>query len=198
MSRSNDDAPIIRPARPEDAAILAQLVNDAGEGLPLHLWGKIATAGQSGWDVGKERAAREEGSFSYRNAKVIEFGGKAAGTLIDYGIPDDPEPVPPDMPAMFVPLQELENLAPGTWYVNVVAVLPQYRGLGLGSHLLAFAEATATQLGKSGMSLIVADNNTGARRLYERQGYAQTGSRPIVKDDWKTEGRNWILMTKPI
>ena len=33
--------------------------------------------------------------------------------------------------AMFVPLQELENLAPGTWYVNVLAVRPEFRGLGL-------------------------------------------------------------------
>src|SRR6516165_8682163 len=31
--------------------------------------------------------------------------------------------------------QELENQAPATWYVNVLAVLPQFRNLGLGTEL---------------------------------------------------------------
>jgi hypothetical protein len=37
------------------------------------------------------------------------------------------------MPAMFVPLQELENLAPGTWYVNVLAAYPEHRSQGHGT-----------------------------------------------------------------
>lgn len=32
----------IRSGRREDAAVLAELVNYAGEGLPLYLWGKMA------------------------------------------------------------------------------------------------------------------------------------------------------------
>ncbi len=198
MSRNNNEQPAIRPARPDDARILAELVNHAGEGLPLYLWGKIAPEGISAWDVGAERAAREQGSFSYRNARIIEHEGNPAGTLIGYEIADDPEPAPQDLPAMFVPLVDLEGLAPGTWYVNVVAVLPRYRGLGLGTRLLALAEETAAHLGKRGLSLIVADNNVSARRLYERQGYVEAASRPIVKDGWQTEGENWVLMTKTI
>lgn len=41
----------------------------------------------------------------------VEPVGAAAGALIEYEIPKEPEPVPPDMPAMFVPLQELEKIA---------------------------------------------------------------------------------------
>jgi ribosomal protein S18 acetylase RimI-like enzyme len=52
-------------------------------------------------------------------------------------IPDNPEAIPSDMPAMFVPLRELENFAPGTWYINVLAVRPQFRSQGLGTKLLA-------------------------------------------------------------
>ena len=44
------------------------------------------------WDVGRRRAAREEGSFSYRNATIIEQCGQYAGCLIGYAIPDNPEP----------------------------------------------------------------------------------------------------------
>lgn len=187
----------IRPATKADVTVLAELVNYAGEGLPLYLWAGMAEADQTPWEVGRKRAAREEGSFSYRNAMVIEHDGKAAGCLIGYETADEPEPIGDEVPAMFVPLQELENLAPDTWYVNVLAVLPDFRGHGLGSELMKLADETGRKLGKAGMSLIVSDANTGARRLYERCGYREIASRPMVKEGWKNAGENWILMTKP-
>ena len=155
-----------RPARIDDAAVLAELVNYAGEGLPLYLWGQLASAGGTAWDFGRLRAARETGSFSYRNATIIEHAGQAAGSLIGYVIPEAVQPVPSDMPAMFVPLQELENLAPGTWYVNVLAVLPPYRSLGLGTEMLRLADNVGREKGCRGMSVIVSNANVGARRLY--------------------------------
>jgi hypothetical protein len=84
------------------------------------------------WSIGRERAARDVGSFSYRNAKILDRNGLPVAALIGYGIPNAPDPVPADIPAMFVPLQELENLAPATWYVNVLAVLPEFRGTSSG------------------------------------------------------------------
>jgi ribosomal protein S18 acetylase RimI-like enzyme len=188
-------APPFRRARIEDAPLLAELVNYAGEGLPLYLWGKMAAAGEDAWDVGRRRAAREEGSFSYRNAALIEHEGQAAGCLIGYEIPDEPKPIGADMPAMFVPMQELENLAPGTWYVNVLAVAPPFRGHGLGTRLLALADDTARGLGKRGLSVMVADCNRGARRLYERCGYRQRATRLAVKEDWVFDVRDLVLLT---
>jgi ribosomal protein S18 acetylase RimI-like enzyme len=184
-----------RPATREDARVLAELVNHAGEGMPLYLWEKLAGAGESAWDVGRARAGREQGSFSYRNAAIIEYRGEPAGCLIGYAIAQTPEPIGPDMPKMFRPLQELENLAPATWYVNVLAVLPAFRNLGLGTELLRLAERTGRELGTRGMSLIVADANTGARRLYERNGYRESATRPMVKEGWVSEGENWVLLT---
>lgn len=191
-------APPFRAAAPDDAALLAECVNHAGEGMPLFLWTKLAGDEKSAWSLGLERARRETGAFSYRNAVVIEHEGAAAGCLIGYAIPDAPEPIADDMPAMFRPLQELENLAPGTWYVNVVAVLPAYRNLGLGARLMALAEHIARALGERRMSLIVSDGNPGAARLYRRIGYAEIARRPIVKDGWTHEGEAWLLMTKPL
>jgi ribosomal protein S18 acetylase RimI-like enzyme len=188
--------PPLRPGTLEDAPILAELINYAGEGLPLYLWGTMAEPGETAWQVGRRRAAREQGGFSYRNATMIDYSGECAGCLMGYEIPDQPEPIGDDMPAMFVPLQELENLAPSTWYVNVLAVRPQFRGLGLGARLLAFADETGRTLGKRGMSIIVSDANRGARRLYERCGYREVATRPMVKENWQSEGRNWVLLTK--
>ena len=125
--------PPFRRATPDDAPALAELINYAGEGLPLYLWDKMAEAGESAWEVGRRRARRETGSFSYRNAVVAEVDGRVVASLVGYPLPESPEPIDyASMPPMFVPLQELENLAPGTWYVNVLAACPQYRGRGSG------------------------------------------------------------------
>ena len=81
--------PRFRPATKKDAAALAVLVDIAGEGLPAYLWSTLRAPGQSILEVGRERALREEGGFSYRNAVIAEIGGGIAATLIGYRL-DDP------------------------------------------------------------------------------------------------------------
>jgi len=187
-----------RPATKADASSLAEFVNYAGHGMPLYLWGKLAKNGEDPWEIGRVRAAREEGAFSYRNATVIEHNGECAGCLIGYAIPAKPQPISAEMPAMFVPLQELENLAPATWYTNVVGVHERFRNLGLGGKLLALADQTSRGLGLRATSLIVADDNRDARRLYHRYGMRERDSRKAVKEDWETATENWILMVKEL
>jgi ribosomal protein S18 acetylase RimI-like enzyme len=189
--------PPFRRATREDAAAMAELVNVAGENLPLYLWSRMAAPGQSAWEFGRLRAQREEGAFSYRNTVIVEAAdGGAAGCLIGYPLPKRPDPIPPDLPPLFHPLQELENLAPATWYVNVLTVYPEHRGRGLGASLLALADRIAADLGSSGLSIIVSDANAGARRLYERRGYREAATRPMVKEEWENAGRNWVLLVK--
>ncbi len=185
----------LRPGKREDAPVLAELVNAAGEGLPLYLWENMREGHEGAWDVGRRRAARDTGSFSYRNAIVAELEGQAVGCMISYRLPDAPEPIPQDMPAMFRPLQELENLAPGTRYVNVLAVVPAYRGRTIGSQLLKAAIENAKEEGSKGISIIVSDANVGACRLYMASGFSETAWRAMVKESWKNEGQNWLLLT---
>src|SRR3546814_15649191 len=78
-----------------------------------------------------------------------------------------------------------------------LSVLPAVRNLGLGSGLLQLAEETARAGSLLGLSIIVSDSNGGARRLYERVGYREAATRPMVKEDWVNDGRNWILLPKP-
>lgn len=182
-----------RPATKDDATVLAKLVNMAGHGLPLYLWTKMADGGDP-WEVGRQRAQREHGSFSYRNTVVLEHG-KVLACLIGY--PIVPAPVDPDTPAMFVPMNELEAMAVGSWYVNVVATMPEARGRGFGSRLLAMADVIAEATGCNGTSLIVSDANANARHLYDSAGYREVATRPMVKEDWDNPGQNWVLMVKP-
>ena len=189
----------IREAHKSDAAELAQLINLAGEGLPLYVWRQMAAPGEDPWEIGRQRAARDTGGFSYRNSVVAEVDAKVVGALVGYPVADEPEPVDPDItPRMLVPLRELENLAPGTWYVNSVAVFPDARGLGVGSRLMRWAEQKAAELGLRGLSLIVSDTNVGARRLYEHLAYEEVAARPMVKEQWQNPGKNWVLMIREL
>ena len=99
---------------------------------------------------------------------------------------------------MFVPLIELENLAPSTWHVNILAVYSEHRGRGHGEQLLALAEDIAREQGLAAVSIIVASGNAGARQLYERRGYAETARRAIVKDGWECNSDEWVLLVKDI
>ena len=189
--------PPFRAATPGDAASMAELVNFAGEGMPVYLWTRMAEAGQSAWDVGRQRARREEGAFSYRNTVVCEQSGNVVASLVGYPLPESPEATDYDeLPPMFRPLQQLEDLAPGTWYINVLATYPEFRGRGLGSQLLDVAADLAKASGCTGLSLIVSDANCGARRLYERHGFTEADTRPMVKEDWQNDGQDWILLVK--
>ncbi|MEM1383766.1 MAG: GNAT family N-acetyltransferase [Pseudomonadota bacterium] len=177
--------------------MLAELVNYAGEGMPHYFWTQMATDGQDPWEVGRARQAAKTQDDSAQIV-VFDHGAGAVAGLTGYPIPPVPSPIDDDIPPIIRPLQELENLAPSTWYVNVLAAKPADRGKGAGSRLLALAEDIAAAEGLSEMSIIVADNNTGARRLYERIGYREKASRPMVKADWQSDGTAWVLLTKPL
>ena len=185
--------PPFRVAVASDAAALAELVNFAGEGLPVHLWTDLAADDQDPWEIGRLRQADKarEGQIV-----VADFGGGAVASLTGYVIASEAIPIGPDFPPLFKPLQELENQALDSWYVNVLACYPDHRGQGLGSGLLDIAERIGRGAGMPSMSVIVADTNTGARRLYERQGYRRAASVPCVKDGWETETENWVLLMK--
>lgn len=196
---ADDPQMSIRPARHEDAEHLAALINIAGEGIPKWQWQQAAGENGQWLAVGAERAAREEGNFSWRNAWVVEQGGEVAAMLLGYVQPD---PYPLDdldqMPAEVRPLVELEALAPGSWYVNAVAAYPAFRGKGLGSRLLAVAEGMARLGGCRTLSIIVAEQNHGAVALYERCGYAFVARRAIVPFPGCEYTGDWLLLVKPL
>lgn len=186
-----------RRATPEDAQALAELVNIAGEGLPFYLWQEMTEKDGDPWETGRQRALRDSGSFSYSNAIIREVDGKVAAALIGYPLANQPAPANySEMPPLFVPLQALEDMVPGTWYINVLATYPEHRGKGYGTALLKQAEVFAAKQRKRGLSIIVSDANPDARRLYERNGYCEVGRRAMVKENWDNSGKNWILLAR--
>ncbi len=184
----------LRPATRDDALHLARLAVLASEGLTAYLWER-SEPGADPLAVGAARAARGEGAFSWRNSTIAEVGGVVAGALVTWRLPDAPEPLE-GLPSLFRPFQALENRAPGSQYVNMLATYEGFRGRGVGTALLA----EAARLGRDaagGMSLIVADRNVPARRLYRALGYGEVASEPMVREDWVCDSEAWILMVRP-
>lgn len=189
---------VIRQARAADAAHLVRFINMAADDLPLHFWRRSVDPGGDPFAYGRERAARDTGSFSWRNAWLAEVEGEVAACLLGYPADDTPGPIDPGTPPIFVPLLELEALAPGSWYLNVLATYAPFRARGLGSALLAHAEAVARQAGHSTISLIAEDTHRDALRLYAAKGYCEQARRAVVKDDWQVDATDWILFMKPL
>ena len=72
-------------------------------------------------------------------------------------------------------LLDIEDaVAVDEFHIDVLAVVPSSRGMGIGTALMLQAEEKAESTGKRKMSLGVIAENEGAIRLYERLGYTST------------------------
>ncbi len=80
---------LIREAKASDAPHLVRFINMAADDLPLHFWQKTVGAEGDPWAYGQERAAREIGNFSYRNAWLAEVDGDVAACLLGYPAEED-------------------------------------------------------------------------------------------------------------
>ena len=58
--------------------------------------------------------------------------------------------------------------------IQELVVMPQARGLTVGSQLLAWAEATAREAGAEMTELSTSTQRLNAHRFYQREGYTQS------------------------
>jgi ribosomal protein S18 acetylase RimI-like enzyme len=191
-------SPPLRRATGLDAPQVAELVNMAGDGLPLYFWAQWARPNQSAWEVGRERVGRAIEGFAEREIVVYECDGKVAACLMGRPLGSAPAPPGDEALSILAPLLELQNMESGTWYIDVLATFPEYRARGFGAALLSVAEHLARERRMSRISLIVSDVNVMAQRLYGKSGYSAMARRPIVKENWKPDGKEWVLLAKDL
>jgi len=192
-----ETAVLFRPATKADASALAVLVDIGGEGMPAHMWSTLAAPGQSILEFGRERAGRETGGFSWKNAVVAEVGGEVAACLVGYRL-DDPYDLGAlaEMPPIVQPLLTLEAKAPGSWYVNVLATFPEFRRLGIATKLLEIAESKGREADAPALSVIVGSWNETAARRYRRAGYAALAAESAIPFPGYAHAGDWVLMVR--
>lgn len=171
----------ITPAQKTHGRPIAELAMMAGEGIPAYFWKQSLQADEDIYDVGARNAGSEDENFSYRNTWLAWLNHQLAGMLLAYRLPAAEQAEDPaGYPEFIRPLIELENRVPGSFYINMLASYPQFRGRGVGTALMAEAERLAGAAGCDSTSIQVFEENSGALRLYQRLGYSIIDQRTII------------------
>ena len=156
----------IRSARVEDAATIARAVAMAiGDKEALR-----AYCGEDYMAVLTQIAATKGTQYSWQYALVAEVDGTAAGAVVGY----DGDDLQPLREGTFAIVRQLTGRVPnianetegGEYYLDSVGVLPEFRGLNVGSTLVREIcnKVFATQ--HNCVGLIVDSNNPQVEKLY--------------------------------
>ena len=141
-----------------------------------------------------ELAAREVSQYSYRNALVAEVDGSLAGAIIGYDGATLHELRKPLFELMVEKLGNVPNVedetSAGEFYLDSLAVLPQWRGRGVGSALLAAARDKAFEAGYERVGLIVDFENPRAEALYNSLGFERVNATTFLGHDmWHMQAK---------
>jgi ribosomal protein S18 acetylase RimI-like enzyme len=183
-----------RTATKEDCYELARLFRMASSGVADYMWSTLAPKypGLTPLEIGARRFAREEGNFSYKNCVVAEQDGAVIGMLFTFPIEEGHEANGEPADPILKPYEELE--IPGSFYICALALLPGFRDRGVGTKMLSIAREQAHVRGFDTLSLLVFEQNEGAVRLYERNGFKVAGRAPIVPHELIDHTGDVLLM----
>lgn len=175
----------IREALPEDAALLGRVVI-----MALHTDDSHPLSG-----IFKELAARDDSQYSYKNALVAELDGKPAGSIIGYEgarLHELRKPLYELMVAKFGSVRPVEDeTSAGEFYVDSIAVLPEYRGRGVGRALLADVCRRAFENGFCKVGLLVDVANPKAEAMYASLGFRRVNPTTFLGlDMWHMQKEN--------
>jgi ribosomal protein S18 acetylase RimI-like enzyme len=185
---------IIRPAVKSECREIASLYRISSDGVAEYIWTKMAQPGEDVLDVGQRRYEQEGSVFSYRNCWMVMQNGDTAGMIVAFPMEIDDAGVEAD--PVLVPYSKLEE--PDSYYICGMVVYPEYRARGIGTTLLQHAEKQCTDLGLQKLSLIVFEQNAGAKRLYERSGYVEKRREPVVPHPLIHFNGDVVLMVKDL
>lgn len=173
-----------RAATMEDAAFVATVMMEAVE-IPMMEEGNVPD------DHLVEVCRSEDTLYSWRNATIAEVGGRMVGALIAYsgeGYHDVKVRTFGRVKAKldFDPMAMDDETKEGEYYLDSLAVLPEWRGRRVGTALLMRGVETAKAKGL--LAVLACDpDNTNAHRLYTQLGFKEEGTLFIF-------GKNYLRM----
>lgn len=188
-----------RPARKAESRTIAELYQISSDGVADYIWTGMAGPGENLLDVGARRYAREETDFSYQNVTVATVGEKIIGMIAAYAMGPMEQPGTEfdfDVDPVLRPFQILEQ--PNSHYVSGVAVFPEHRGGGIGSQFMQRAFDEAHTRGLPQVSLIVFEQNVGAKRLYDRLGFREAMRETVVPHPLIHYAGDALLLVKDV
>lgn len=183
----------VRQAQIKDGSKVAPLIVDAIGEIANRITGEETPEAVIEGLI--ELFEREDNRNSYLNTYVAECNGEVAGMMIVYG---GDQAVSLDaqlekwLAAKNAPVQTIEVEAnPDEFYIDTVCVDPQFRGQGIGTILLKYAETLCKEQGYPKLSLSVELQKKRARHLYEKIGY-------VYSEPWMIIGEEFDHMVKVV
>lgn len=167
---------LIRKAYKEDAEDAAQaipLIMEAIGDISMQMTGETEEVA-----ITKEFIhlfTRTDNRHSYLNTYIAELNGHVAGVLVFYNseqaisLDANLEAYLSNKKGAAVTIDP--ETAPGEWYIDTVVVNPAYRGHGIGTKLLSYAEHLVKSSGGGKLALNVEMEKDAAIRLYNRLGF---------------------------
>lgn len=194
----NEPAVTFRPATKGDSLRIAELFSISSDGVVDYVWSTLAPdyPRLAPVEIGAARYAGEEGNFSYTNCVIAERDGEVIGQLCTY--PVETHPAEPDEPVdpVLEPYGRLE--IPDTLYISSLGLFDRFRGMGLGTTFLSIARQQARERAIDALSLLVFEQNTGALRLYRREGFREVDRTPVVPHPLINRTGDVLLMTAEV
>ncbi len=196
-----------RAATVDDCYAIAQLFSIASDGVTDYVWDtlKLEYPGLTPLEIGATRYANPDSLFSYKNCVMVAPAGQAIGMMVTF--PTEPAPAnlvnqPENTPSAGATepdvLAPYSLEAPGTWYICALALFSEFRGQGLGSQFLAIARQQAQEKGFTELSLLCFEQNTGALRLYLRNGFREIARTAVVPHPLIHYTGDVLLLTAPV
>lgn len=158
----------IRPATVEDVPFVAQCVLAS---VDLYDFKEESIENSIAMKV----CGMEDTIWSWKNARIATVGGRLAGCLVSY----DGAAYPEGRKRTFKlfaeagrPMDDTETeTGPGEYYIDSVAVKPDFRGLGIGRIMLKDGIARAASEGISKVTLLVECSKPSLREYYAAIGF---------------------------
>ncbi len=149
-----------------------------------------------------DRRIRPKGrSASYTNWWVAEDSNhKVVGGILAYPLDEGGRSAPEvllteERLKVLAPMIELDAEAAGTFYINDVAVFPEYRHAGIARRLIEVAFDEAKKANLPAVSLATFEEDRRLVDYYRGFGLSVVATRPIVPHECIQFGGNLILMT---
>ena len=188
----------LRPARPDDAELLGEMLVEAGGGMFEVLLDGVVP-GVTPAQMMAEAAREPESGFSYRRTTVVEADGVPVGSLTAFPADqfgnDTSSLIPAERLIYLQPVRTL--LDRGSWYVAAIAIRPEQLGRHLGGRLLQATFAQAHEQGFPRVSLHVWTANLVALGLYLRLGFVETGSANVPPHPLLRYGTSMLALSRP-